>query len=87
MNVQEYRDLIDHCRDALASARSTATRQEADKECEHLERVRDELQAAECRTAKPKDRQRAARCLEAARQHVYSHRFLQIERDLVGYDL
>ena len=70
MKVSEYRDLIDELSDVLASAKSAATVDELTRETERLGRKRDELLGAVCKVAKERDRNRAGRVLEFARQFI-----------------
>jgi hypothetical protein len=61
MNVSDYRDLMDAVSDQLASVRSAANDREFDAELQRLVRLGAELRATQCKTAKPKDRDRSVR--------------------------
>ncbi len=76
MNVSDYRDLMDALSDQLASAGSAANDREFDAEWQRLAKLVNELEAAQCRTAKLKDLARSARLRDKALE-LRRERFLR----------
>ena len=69
MTSQEYRDLVDDVADTLTSAKSAATESELDKEVHQLLVKLGELDVnLHCPKAKGKDKDRALRVQDSARQ-------------------